>query len=86
MRECIVEHLPDVIVGEPVVDVPSLAAMRHETRITEYSELVTDGRLAHIEGLLTSTFLNMVVVPVLFDRFGDREALRSASENQSLRD
>jgi predicted nuclease of predicted toxin-antitoxin system len=27
MRECIVEHLPDVIVGQPVVDVPSLTAM-----------------------------------------------------------
>ncbi|MBB4062810.1 Cu/Ag efflux pump CusA, partial [Salinibacter ruber] len=39
-----------------------------------------------IGGLLTSTFLNMVVVPVLFDRFGDREALRSVSENHSLRD
>ncbi|MBB4062611.1 Cu/Ag efflux pump CusA, partial [Salinibacter ruber] len=39
-----------------------------------------------IGGLLTSTFLNMVVVPVLFDRFGDQEALRSASENHSLRD
>jgi len=27
MRECIVEHIPDVIVGESVVDVPSLTAM-----------------------------------------------------------
>jgi Cu/Ag efflux pump CusA len=49
-------------------------------------EIQTPLAIVTIGGLLTSTFLNMVVVPVLFDRFGDREALRSASENHSLRD
>ncbi|WP_146032019.1 efflux RND transporter permease subunit, partial [Salinibacter ruber] len=49
-------------------------------------EIQTPLAIVTIGGLLTSTFLNMVVVPVLFDRFGDREALRSVSENHSLRD
>ncbi|MCS3953083.1 efflux RND transporter permease subunit, partial [Salinibacter ruber] len=49
-------------------------------------EIQTPLAIVTIGGLLTSTFLNMVVVPVLFDRFGDQEALRSASENHSLRD
>ncbi|MCS4047609.1 CzcA family heavy metal efflux pump [Salinibacter ruber] len=47
-------------------------------------EIQTPLAIVTIGGLLTSTFLNMVVVPVLFDRFGDREALRSASDNVSL--
>ncbi len=49
-------------------------------------EIQTPLAIVTIGGLLTSTLLNMIVVPVLFDRFGDREALRSASENHSLRD
>jgi Cu/Ag efflux pump CusA len=48
-------------------------------------EIQTPLAIVTIGGLLTSTFLNMVVVPVLFDRFGDQEALRSADDNASLR-
>ncbi|MFB6232592.1 MAG: efflux RND transporter permease subunit, partial [Salinibacter sp.] len=39
-------------------------------------EIQTPLAIVTIGGLLTSTFLNMVVVPVLFDRFGDAEQLR----------
>jgi Cu/Ag efflux pump CusA len=49
-------------------------------------EIQTPLAIVTIGGLLTSTFLNMVVVPVLFDRFGDRDALRAANANPSLGD
>ncbi len=39
-------------------------------------EIQTPLAIVTIGGLLTSTFLNMVVVPVLFTRFGDVEQLR----------
>jgi len=39
-------------------------------------EIQTPLAIVAIGGLLTSTFLNMVVVPVLFDCFGDAEQLR----------
>ena len=35
-------------------------------------------------GLLTSTFLNMVVVPALFLRFSSLEALRPAESESTL--
>lgn len=37
-----------------------------------------------VGGLLTSTVLNMVVVPVLFDRFGDRTVFRAVGDEASL--
>jgi Cu/Ag efflux pump CusA len=43
-------------------------------------EIQTPLAIVTIGGLLTSTFLNMVVVPVLFDRFGDAEQLRQSEE------
>jgi Cu/Ag efflux pump CusA len=49
-------------------------------------EIQTPLAIVTIGGLLTSTFLNMVVVPVLFDRFGDRDALRAAKGPPSLGD
>jgi Cu/Ag efflux pump CusA len=42
-------------------------------------EIQTPLAIVTISGLLTSTFLNMVVVPVLFDQFGDADRLRSGT-------
>jgi Cu/Ag efflux pump CusA len=39
-------------------------------------EIQTPLAIVTIGGLITSTFLNMVVVPVLFDQFGGAEHLR----------
>lgn len=43
-------------------------------------EIQTPMAIVILGGLLTSTFLNMVVVPVLFIRYGQREALRPDEE------
>ncbi|WP_103019833.1 efflux RND transporter permease subunit [Salinibacter altiplanensis] len=43
-------------------------------------EIQTPLAIVTIGGLLTSTFLNMVVVPVLFDQFGDAEQLRQSTK------
>ena len=47
-------------------------------------EIQTPLAIVTIGGLLTSTVLNMVVVPVLFDQFGDEVAFRVASEDTVL--
>jgi CzcA family heavy metal efflux pump len=48
-------------------------------------EIQTPLAIVTIGGLLTSTLLNMVVVPVLFDQFGDAERLRQGqAEGQSV--
>jgi len=47
-------------------------------------EIQTPLGIVTIGGLLTSTVLNMLVVPVLFDQFGSRDALRTAGEEASL--
>ncbi|HKL89418.1 MAG TPA: efflux RND transporter permease subunit, partial [Salinibacter sp.] len=45
-------------------------------------EIQTPLAIVTIGGLLTSTFLNMVVVPVLFDRFGDAESFRQMQSQE----
>jgi CzcA family heavy metal efflux pump len=47
-------------------------------------EIQTPLAIVTIGGLLTSTVLNMVVVPVLFDQFGDRDAFRGARDGSPL--
>jgi Cu/Ag efflux pump CusA len=47
-------------------------------------EIQTPLAIVTIGGLLTSTLLNMIVVPVLFDRFGDAVGFRAAEDGVSI--
>ncbi len=47
-------------------------------------EIQTPLAIVTIGGLVTSTVLNMVVVPVLFDQFGDPERLRAQRTEEKL--
>ena len=49
VRECVLNHLPHVIIGEAVVDVASVPAVRHEAGVTKHAQLVAHSGLADFQ-------------------------------------